>query len=101
MAKIIWTQKAYSQLERAIKYIKKEQGHSYAEIVLNKTIEKTRLLEKNPLIGQVEPLLKHKKSEYRYLVVWSYKVIYRVEKDKIVISRVFNTSRNPHRLRGI
>ena len=101
MAKIIWTQKAYAQLERAIKYIKEEQGHSYAEIVLNKTIEKTRLLEKNPLIGQVEPLLKHKKSEYRYLVVWSYKVIYRVEKDKIVISRVFHTSRNPHRLRGI
>ena len=94
MVKIIWTKKAFTQLERAIKYIKEEQGHSYAEIVLNKTLEKTRLLEKNPLIGQVEPLLKHKKSEYRYLVVWSYKIIYRVDKEKIIISRVFHTSRN-------
>ena len=101
MVKIIWTKKAFTQLERAIKYIKEEQGHSYAEIVLNKTLEKTRLLEKNPLIGQVEPLLKHKKSEYRYLVVWSYKIIYRVDKDKIIISRVFHTSRNPQKLKGI
>jgi plasmid stabilization system protein ParE len=101
MVKIIWTKKAFTQLERAIKYIKEEQGHSYAEIVLNKTLEKTRLLETNPLIGQVEPLLKHKKSEYRYLVVWSYKIIYRVDKDKIIISRVFHTSRNPQKLKGI
>ena len=101
MVKIIWTKKAFTQLERAIKYIKEEQGHSYAEIVLNKTLEKTRLLEKNPLIGQVEPLLKHKKSEYRYLVVWSYKIIYRVDKEKIIISRVFHTSRNPQKLKGI
>ena len=101
MVKIIWTKKAFTQLERAIKYINEEQGHSYAEIVLNKTLEKTRLLEKTPLIGQVEPLLKHKKSEYRYLVVWSYKIIYRVDKDKIIISRVFHTSRNPQKLKGI
>ena len=101
MVKIIWTKKAFTQLERAIKYIKEEQGHSYAEIELNKTLEKTRLLETNPLIGQVEPLLKHKKSEYRYLVVWSYKIIYRVDKEKIIISRVFHTSRNPQKLKGI
>lgn len=101
MVKVIWTKKAFSQLERAIKYIKEEQGHSYAEIVLNKTIEKIRLLENNPLIGQVEPLLKHKKSEYRYIIVWSYKIIYKVEKDKIVISRVFHSSRNPQKLKGI
>jgi plasmid stabilization system protein ParE len=101
MVEIIWTKKAFSQFERAIKYIKDERGHSYAEIVLNKTLEKTRLLENNPLIGQVEPLLIHKKSEYRYLVVWSYKIIYRIEQHKIIISRVFHTSRNPRKLKGI
>ncbi|HEX9650955.1 MAG TPA: type II toxin-antitoxin system RelE/ParE family toxin [Cyclobacteriaceae bacterium] len=99
MVKIIWTKKAFSQLERAIKYIKEEQGHSYAEIVFNKTLEKTRLLENNPLIGQVEPLLKHKKSEYRYLIAWSYKIIYRIDQDKIIISRVFHTSRNPRKVK--
>ena len=99
MVKIIWTKKAFNQLERAIKYIKEEQGRSYAEIVLTKILEKTQLLKKNPEIGQPEPLLKHKKNIYRYLIVWSYKIIYRGHKKKVVISRIFHTSRNPDRLR--
>ena len=89
MVKVIWTKRAFSQLERAIKYIKEEQGVAYAQIVLTKTLEKTRLLEITPKIGQSEPLLKHKKSEYRYIIVWSYKIIYRLDKDKVVISKGF------------
>ena len=101
MVKVIWTKRAFDQLERAIRYIKEEQGTSYAEIVLRKTLEKTRLLENSPKIGQIEPLLKHKKSEYRYILVWSYKIIYRLDKNKVVISRVFHTARNPKKLKGI
>ena len=101
MVKVIWTKKAFGQLERAIKYIREEQGVSYAETVLNKILQTTELLGKSPNIGTVEPLLVHKKSEYRFLVVWSYKIIYRTTKEKAVISRVFHTSRNPKRLKGI
>ncbi len=101
MVKVIWTKKAFSQLERAIKYIKEEQGLSYAEIVLSKILTSTQLLETSPKMGTIEPLLEHKKSEYRFVVVWSYKIIYRTTKDKAVISRVFHTSRNPKKLKGI
>ncbi len=88
-------------MERSMKYIRDEQGLTYAETVLNKILQSTKLLESTPKIGTVEPLLTHKKSEYRFLVVWSYKIIYRTAKDKVVISRVFHTSRNPKRLKGI
>ncbi|MEP2770595.1 MAG: type II toxin-antitoxin system RelE/ParE family toxin [Fulvivirga sp.] len=101
MVKVIWTKKAFGQLERAIKYIREEQGISYAETVLNKILQTTELLEHSPQMGPVEPLLLHKKSEYRFLVVWSYKIIYRTTKEKAVISRVFHTSRNPKRLKGV
>jgi plasmid stabilization system protein ParE len=101
MVKVIWTKKAFGQLERAIKYIREEQGFSYAETVLNKILQTTELLEHSPNIGTVEPLLTHKKSEYRFLVIWSYKIIYRTTNDKAVISRVFHTSRDPKRLKGI
>ena len=101
MAKIIWTNKAFGQLERAINYIRKEQGISYAKIVLNKILEKTTLLESSPEIGTLEPLLSHKKTEYGFLVVWSFKIIYRFSKDKVTISRIFHTSRNPDKLKGI
>ena len=98
MVEIIWTKLAANQLERAVKYIQKEQGTFYAQLVLNKVLDKVLRLETHPKIGQVEPLLKHKKSEYRYLVVWSYKVIYRVSVNKVVVSRVFHTSQKPSKI---
>ncbi|MCH2216237.1 MAG: type II toxin-antitoxin system RelE/ParE family toxin [Flavobacteriales bacterium] len=101
MVEVIWTKKALTQLERAIKYIQEEQGTVYAQIVLERILSATELLESIPEIGTVEPLLTHKKSTYRYLVVWSYKVIYRATPSKVVISRVFHTSRNPKNLKGI
>lgn len=101
MAKVIWTKKALGQLERASKYIREEHGLTYAKIVLDRVFNSTDLLEVSPEMGTIEPLLIHKKSTYRFIVVWSYKVIYRVQGDKVIISRVFHTSRNPKKLKGI
>ena len=95
MAEIIWTKLATDQFERTLKYLLAEQGLFYASIVYKEIIEKIDAPENHPLIGQKEPLLKHKRNEYRYLIAWSYKIIYRYKNNKIVISRVFHTSRNP------
>ena len=62
MVKVIWTRRAFNQLERVIKYIKEEQGISYAEIVLNKTLEKTRLLEKQALFDFYTKLKNYDKA---------------------------------------
>lgn len=66
MAEVIWTKKAITQLERAVK-----------------------------------PLLEFKKYDYRYLVVWSYKIVYRVTKQRITISRIFHTSQDPEKLKSL
>ena len=65
MAEVIWTKKAFGQFERAIKYIFKEQGFYYAEIVREKILQSTALLEHQTKLGTIEPLLVHKKFEYR------------------------------------
>ncbi|SRR5258705_10867755 len=101
MVKIIWTNRAFGQLGRAINYIKDERGVSYASIVLEKIIKSTSLLSNHPQLGPLEPLLKHKKSEFRFIVVFAYKIIYRVNDEKVVISRVFHTSQNPGKLKGV
>ena len=101
MAQIIWTKKASGQFERAIKYIFKEQGFFYADTVREKILLTTALLESQPQIGTIEPLLTYKKFEYRFLLVWSYKIIYRTTKDKVILYRVFHTSRSPKTLEGI
>jgi len=41
MVEVIWSKRAASQLERNVKYIKEEQGISYAETVLNKILSST------------------------------------------------------------
>jgi plasmid stabilization system protein ParE len=69
--------------------------------VLDKIIKSTSQLAQQPQMGTVEQLLKHKKSEYRYLLAFSYKIIYRVDKDKVVVSRIFHTARNPEKLKGV
>jgi toxin ParE1/3/4 len=98
MVEVSWSKLATEQLERAVKYITKEQGLFYAKLVLNKVLDATELLSEFPKMGPLEPLLKHKKKEYRYLVVWSYKIIYSLGSDKIIISRVFHTSQKPTKL---
>ena len=101
MAKVVWSHRATSQLENSLRFIKEEQGISYSKVVCDRIFNSVRLLSTSPNMGQIEPLLKHKKSEYRYLIVGSYKIIYKVEKSRVVVSRVFHTSRDPNKLRGI
>ena len=100
MAQVKWTKKATHQLERAVKYILEEQGPTYAEIVLSEILKSTSLLTSHPRVGAKEVLLAQKKHEYRYLVVWSYKIIYKVTKNNdVTIARVFHTSQDPSKLR--
>jgi plasmid stabilization system protein ParE len=101
MGKVVWTKTALDQLQRIVKYISEERGDSYAKTVGTRIIERTEQLEDFPGLGPKEPLLKHKKSEYRYLVVWGYKIIYRLSKDRITISRIFHAAQNPNKLKGI
>jgi len=101
MGKVVWTKTALDQLERIIKYISEERGNSYAKTVGTRIIERTEKLKNFPELGPKEPLLQHKKLEYRYLAAWSYKIIYRLSKDRVTISRIFHTSQNPEKLKGI
>ncbi len=102
MVEVIWTKRAFEQLERNIKFIQEESGTKAANIVLTRILNSTKSLQFSPDIGTIEPRLIHKKSEYRFLVVFSYKIIYRkANNQKLVVSRVFHTSRDPQKLKGI
>jgi toxin ParE1/3/4 len=83
VVKIVWTTRAFNQLENAVTYIKQESSQHQASLALNKILDSISSLSEFPLRGAIEPLLKHKKSEYRYLVVFSYKIIYRLSEEKV------------------
>lgn len=98
MAEVVWSRLAEDQLQRAILYIRDEQGAFYANLVLSKILDAVDTLESHPKSGNREPLLRHKKSEYRYVIAWSYKIVYRTVNNRVVISRVFHASQRPSKL---
>lgn len=57
----------------------------------------------SPHIGPKEPMLQHRKTEYRYTLYKSYKIIYSIDikLNYIKIHDVFDTRQNPHKLRNI
>ncbi len=98
MAKIIWSKTATNQLKRQVQFIKQERGRYYAELVLSRILDGVTYLERFPKLGTIEPLLQSRRFEYRFLVVWRYKIIYRVSDKKVYISRVFETSQKPTKI---
>ncbi len=98
MAEVIWSKLAEEQLQRAVLYIQNEQGSFYARLVLNQILESVDVLESHPKSGPREPLLAHRKFEYRYIVVWSYKIVYRLVGERVTIARVFHTAQRPTKL---
>jgi plasmid stabilization system protein ParE len=80
------------------------RGEGYARLgrKLRKAIVvKTKLLAKNPEMGQTEEYLLNLHQGHRYIVVESkYKLIY-LEKDRIIyITDIFDTRQNPNKIRG-
>lgn len=98
MAEVVWSKIAENQLHRAVAYIRDEQGLFYARLVLNQILESVDSLETHPKSGPREPLLRHRRYEYRYIVVWSYKIVYRIVGDRVTIARVFHTAQRPTKL---
>ena len=101
MGKVVWSKTALDQLEKIVRYILETRGDAYAKVVGTRIIKRAEQLEEFPEMGQREPLLQHKKSEYRYLIAWSYKIIYKRSKDRITISSIFHAAQNPDKLKGV
>jgi hypothetical protein len=55
---------------------------------------------KNPFTGQEEPYLSHLQLSHRRIIEGNYKIIYRVEKDLIYVTDVFDTRQDPAKMEG-
>lgn len=69
-------------------------AHKIRKEILNST----RQLKKHPESGQQELNLIQLKQEHRYIVTGNYKVIYRFEKETVIIIDIFDTRQNPNKM---
>ncbi len=99
--KIYWTDYSKNELKKIFSHNKENISTIVATTLILAIEKKTTILKTHPAIGQKEELSKNRIQEFRYLTVKNYKIIYWVnkEKNRIEISDVFDTRRNPIKMK--
>lgn len=90
---------AKQQIRETTRYIYKEFGKKSKDNFVSKLKQTRTLLENNPCLGPIEPLLSDFPSNYRSIVVGHLnKMVYRILDDCIEISDFWDVRRDPNSL---
>jgi len=93
-----WTKFAFNSLKSIFKYYKENVNELIANNIKDEILSVTKQLEHFHLSGKKEDLLKELMLDHRFIVKGNYKVIYRIEKDIVYITDVFDTRQNPNKI---
>jgi toxin ParE1/3/4 len=92
---VVWRKKASKELGAIYKFINKESPQN-AVLVFNDIYDLAISLPDFPYKFPKEPIINIDKV--RYAVILSFKIVYSVEENCILILRVFNINQNPKKL---
>jgi len=98
--KILWTDFTINQLKDIFDYHLVKASPNIAQRLVQKIIDATIILEKNPKAGRKEDLLANRPQDFRFLIIKNYKIIYWIDyKFNIInVSTVFDTRQNPDKI---
>lgn len=88
--KLLWSERSFFDLEDAYVLLSKKSIKA-ANNTIEQLLKKANQLIELPKSGPVEPKLKNRKEDYRYLVKGHHKIIYRNQGLSVIIVRVFDT----------
>jgi plasmid stabilization system protein ParE len=97
--KIIWDDEAKKSLRSIYEYIKTRESANAAKRVRNTIVKQTKDLSLFPEKFAIEPTLENLEGNFRFKVIWSYKIIYEVTPDSILVLDIFHSSRDPLNIR--
>ena len=89
--KIEWTEPALLDLESIRDYIRRDSEY-YATRFSEKVIEAVESLQKFPKIGRNVP--EAEEGNIRELLLYNYRIIYRVETDRILVLMIIHGARD-------
>ena len=89
--RIAWTEPALLDLESIRDYIRKDSEH-YAKRFTEKIIKAVENLVSFPLMGRHVP--EAEEENIRELLFYSYRIMYRVESDRILVLAVIHGSQD-------
>ena len=94
--KVSWSKKASDAVVSTSVYILDKFGPKASEEFLKEVQHVSDLLESNPCLGPVEPLLAQKSKPYRSVVLNHLnKIVYYIKGDTIRIAAFWDTRREP------
>ncbi len=92
MAKrVVWSARALADVESIAAYIASDSP-AYAKIVLKKIVKLTRQLARFPQSGREVP--EFQDPSIRELLAYSYRIIYKVETEEVIIASVIHGKRD-------
>jgi plasmid stabilization system protein ParE len=88
--RVVWSERAYLDLESIANYIA-EDSPAYARAVVKSVVQQTRMLAQFPRSGRKVP--EFDDDNIRELIAYSYRVIYRLDQDEVLIAAIIHGKR--------
>ena len=99
MTQVIWTTRAQKDIRNIAAYIS-EQSIDASQKVIKTILDCERYFLGDVFFsGQVQPV-KNRKNDYHYLIEGHYKIIYYRKDNNVLIIKVFDTRRDPDKLKS-
>lgn len=88
---IIWTVSAYKDIQNIVEYISHDSMY-YAMAFYDDVMDTAQTLNEFPQRGRVVPEMDD--PEMREIFIHRYRLIYRIQKDRIIIQTIIHGARN-------
>lgn len=97
--KVEWMNPAKDRLFEIFEFWEEVAGFEKADEVVDKLVKRTRILERFPEIGTIEPKASSRFVTVRYLIEGHYKISYTYERERglVQVRDVFDTRQDPDR----
>lgn len=95
---IIWSNFAIEHLKAIFDYHREMASKKVSHKIRQQILDATKQLIQHLESGQIEFYLEKLNESYRYVLSGNYKIIYRVEKQTILINDVFDVRQNPTKI---
>jgi toxin ParE1/3/4 len=88
--RLAWSPEAIEDIEAIASYIERDSPW-YARAVVSKIVETAEAIPDHPELGRIVPEIDDKSIRERF--VYSYRIIYRIEQERILVATVVHGSR--------
>ena len=99
--KVVWQDNAKASLRSIYNFIKKHESYEQAKSLRARLKEEGDSLVFIPHKYTKEPVLEFSQRDIRFKVIWSYKLVYEVTNEHVVILDIIHTSRDPQLLKSV